>query len=701
MKLVRKALYLTGLVSACTTMNNPTPPLAKQLPHELSIHGDTRIDPFYWLNERENPEVVDYLTQENAYTQQMLAHTKPLQETLFQEIKGRIKEDDQSVPYLYNGYYYYTRYEVGKEYPIHCRKKESLTAPEEILLNVNELAEGHDYYQVGSLNISPDNKLLAYSVDTVSRRIYTIYFKNLETGELLVDQINNATPGFTWANTNQHGFYTTKDATLRACKIHRHTLGSAEPDPVVFHEADETFNVGVSKTKSREYLIIASSSTVADEFHYLSADNPLGEWKVFQARERGLEYGIEHFEDHWYIRTNYQKATNFKLMKCPLSSTTIENWQDVVPHRDEVLLEGIEIFKDYLVLDERSNGLSRLYIKPWNQTSGHYMEVAEETYSLGTGINPEFNTSLLRYQYTSLTTPSSTLEYHMEKRTTTVLKEQEIPGGYDKSRYASERVWATAADGKKVAMSLVYRKDLRKPEGNPTLIYGYGSYGYTIDAGFSVSRLSLLDRGFVYAIAHIRGGEYLGRQWYEDGKMLNKKNTFTDFIACSEHLLANNYAAKNQLFAMGGSAGGLLMGAVINMRPDLYKAVVAAVPFVDVVTTMLDESIPLTTGEFDEWGNPKEKVYYNYMLEYSPYDQVKPQDYPAMLVTTGLHDSQVQYWEPAKWVAKLRITKTDNNPLLLHCNMETGHGGASGRFEALKEVAMEYAFILDLAGVEK
>lgn len=679
--------------------SSPLPPLAKQIPHVHEIHGHQRQDPFYWLNERENPEVITYLEAENAYTKAMMANTEPLQETLFKEIKGRIKEDDSSVPYFLNGYFYYTRFEVGREYPIYCRKKDSLENPEEILLNVNELAEGHDYYQVAGLSVSPDNQLLAFGVDTVSRRIYTIHFKNLITGEELDDRIPNTTGGFTWAADNRTGFYTVKDAALRPHKIFRHTLGTAE-DAEIYHEADETFTCGVGKTKSREYILIASSSTLSDEYRILKADNPSGEFEVFRARKRGLEYGIDHFGNYWYIRTNKDQATNFKLMRCPLGKTAEENWEEVIPHRPEVLLEGIELFKDYLAVDERSQGLNRICIKPWDGSPEHYLDFGEETYSAYIGANPEFDSHVLRYGYTSLTTPGSVIDYDMLTREKTVKKETEIPGGYDKTQYASERIWATAPDGKRVAISLVYKKDLKKV-GNPLLLYGYGSYGATMDPGFSVSRLSLLDRGFVYAIAHIRGGQYLGREWYEDGKLLNKKNTFTDFIACGEHLIKEGYTSKEHLYALGGSAGGLLMGAVVNMRPDLFHGVVAAVPFVDVVTTMLDPSIPLTTGEYDEWGNPNEKEYYDYILSYSPYDQVQAKDYPAMLVTTGLHDSQVQYWEPAKWVAKLRITKTDNNPLLLHCNMETGHSGASGRFNAIKEVAMEYAFLLDLEGIRE
>ena len=690
--------------SKLTTMyqkTDITPPSAKKEKKELTIHGDTRIDNYYWLNQRENKEVIDYLNAENEYTTSMLSHTKSFQEKLFEEIKGRIKQDDQSVPYKENGYYYIARYEEGQEYPIYSRKKGSLDAPEEIMLNVNELAKPYSFYSVGGRAVSPDNKIIAYGEDTLSRRIYTIKFKNLETGEMLEDEIPGTTSSAVWAADNETVFYNLKDeTTLRSYKIMRHKLGTPISEDVeVFEENDETFVSFVYKTKSKKYIVIGSYATLSQEYRVLEADNPEGKFRVIQPRERKLEYGIAHFNDKFYIRTNLD-AKNFRLMETDENATTKENWKEVIPHREDVLLEGMDIFNDYLVLSERINGITQIRVRP---TAGeeHYIDFGEDAYLTYTSINPEFNTNILRLGYTSMTTPNSTFDYNMETKEFKLLKEQEVVGEFDKSKYQSERLYATATDGTKVPISLVYKKGFKKDGSQPLLLYGYGSYGSSMEPYFSSVRLSLLDRGFCYAIAHIRGGEEMGRSWYEDGKLLNKKNTFTDFIDCAEFLIESKYTNKEKLFAMGGSAGGLLMGAVVNMRPDLWKGVVAAVPFVDVITTMLDESIPLTTGEFDEWGNPKEKEYYEYIKSYSPYDNVEAKEYPAMLVTTGLHDSQVQYFEPAKWVAKLREMKTGNHPLLLHTNMEAGHGGASGRFKRYKETAMEYAFILDLVGINE
>ncbi|HSP11651.1 MAG TPA: S9 family peptidase [Salegentibacter sp.] len=678
------------------------PPKAQKIEKKLEFHGDVRIDNYYWMNDREDPEVIEYLKSENDYNDKMTAHTKEFQEKLFEEMKSRIKEDDESVPYKLNGYWYLTRFEKGYDYPIYSRKKESLDAPEELMFNVNEMAEGHDYYSLGGLNVSEDNKLVAFGVDTVSRRKYTIQVKNLETGEILSDKIENTTGGSTWAADNKTLFYTKKDdQTLRSYRIYKHVLGTdSSEDELVFEEEDETFNTYVYKSKSREYIIIGYSSTLTTEYRILKADDPTGEFKVIQDRERGLEYSISHFGDHFYVLTNMDDATNFKLMKTPVDATSKENWTDVIPHREDVLLEDIDIFKEYLVVSERNNGLNKIKVMKWDDEEEYYIPFDNETYTAYTSINPSFDTDVLRYTYNSLTTPTSVIDFNMKTKEKSVLKEQQVLGGkFDKDNYTSERIWATASDGTKVPVSLVYRKGLEKDSKNPVLQYAYGSYGSTIDPYFSSVRLSLLDRGFVYAIAHIRGGEYLGRNWYEDGKLFRKKNTFTDFVDVSKHLIEENYTSSDHLYAMGGSAGGLLMGAVVNMAPELYNGVIAAVPFVDVITTMLDDSIPLTTGEYDEWGNPNNLEYYEYMKSYSPYDNVKAQDYPNMLVTTGLHDSQVQYWEPAKWVAKLREFKTDNNKLLFHTNMEAGHGGASGRFEALKEVAEEYAFLLDLEGI--
>jgi oligopeptidase B len=629
--------------------------------------------------------------------------TEQFQKDLFDEIVSRIKQDDESVPYKENGYYYYTRFEEGKEYPIFCRKKENLEADEEILANVNEMAEGYAYYQVGGISISPDNRYMSLGIDTVSRRKYTIYIKDLETGKMLEDRIPLTTGGSSWAADSRTLFYTQKDdETLRSKAIYRHEMGTdASGDVLVYEENDETFSTFVYKTKSKKYMVIGSNSTLTSEFRFLPADDPEGEFKVVQPRERGLEYHISHYGDHFYIITNLD-AKNFRLMKTPVDRTGKENWEEVIAHREDVFLEGLEIFKDFLVLDERKEGLNHLRVMPWDGSEEHYIDMEEEVYSAGISVNPEFDSKLLRYRYSSLTTPNTVLDYDMEKREKTVLKQDEVLGGtFDPANYEARRIYATADDGKKIPMSIVYRKGVELDGTNPTLLYGYGSYGHTIDPGFRSYRLSLLDRGFIYAIGHIRGSQVYGRTWYEDGKLLKKMNTFTDFNDCAEHLIKENYTSPDHLYALGGSAGGLLMGAVINLQPELYNGVIAAVPFVDVVTTMLDEDIPLTTSEYDEWGNPNEKKYYDYMLAYSPYDQVEAKEYPNLLVTTGLHDSQVQYWEPAKWVAKLREIKTGDQQLLMYCNMETGHGGASGRFEQYKETAMEFAFLFSLEGISE
>lgn len=679
-------------------------PVAKIIPKKLEKNGDVRIDNYYWLNDRENPEVIDYLKKENEYYQKMTSHTKSLQDDLFKEMKARIKEDDSSVPYFYNGYYYITRYETGKDYPIYARRKGSLSAKEEILFDCNEMAKGHTYFHMGGLSISPDNKQVAFGVDIVGRRIYTIQVKSLLTDEVFADKIENTTGNSVWANDNKTIFYTRQDkVTLRSDKVYRHKAGSdSKKDILVYDEKDDTFGVEVSKSKSRKYIIIESGSTLTTEYRFLAADNPEGDFKVFQKRIRGLEYSVSHYGNHFYIRTNADKAENFKLMQTPENATEKSNWTVLIPHRKDVLLEDIEIFKDYLVVEERSNGLTKIQIRPWNGEGAYYLPFESETYTAYTTTNVDFETDVLRYSYQSMATPSSVIDFNMKTKAKTILKEQQVLGGkFDKENYTEERLWATAADGTKIPISVVYKKGLEKDGNNPTLLYAYGSYGASMDPYFSSTRLSLLDRGFVYAIAHIRGGEELGRHWYEDGKLLKKKNTFTDFIDCSKFLIAEKYTSAEHLYAEGGSAGGLLMGAVVNMAPELYHGVIAQVPFVDVVTTMLDDSIPLTTGEYDEWGNPNEKKYYDYMKSYSPYDNVTAKEYPNMYVSTGLHDSQVQYWEPAKWVAKLRALKTDKNMLFLDTNMDAGHGGASGRFEALKELAKEFSFLLDLEGIER
>ncbi len=695
-----------------------TIPLAEKQPVRLEKHDDVRIDNYFWMrlsDEQKNAEdkdaqtqkVINYLEEENTYYKEVTKHTKVFEESLFEEMKGRIKEDDASVPYKENGYFYSTRYETGKQYPIYSRKKGHLEAAEEVLFNVNELAKEYDYFQLGGLNVSPNNKLAVFATDTVSRRQYFLKIKNLETGEIYDDLIENTTGGSVWANDNKTIFYTKKDpVTLRSEKIYRHILGTpTSEDVMVFHEKDDTFGTYVTKSKSNQYIIIGSYSTVSSEAQYLDANKPTGAFTILQSRVRDLEYDVAHFGDHFYLLTNKDAAINFKLMKTPVSKTGQENWVDVIPHREATLLEDFSIFKDYLVLEERTNGLSKVRIKRWDAREDYYLPFTEETYSVGVYSNPDFDTDTLRYSYNSFTTPNSVIDFNMNDRSKDIKKEQEVLGGkFQKENYLSKRIWATARDGKKVAISLVYHKDTELTKDTPILQYAYGSYGYTIPDSFSTTRLSLLDRGFVYALAHIRGSQYLGREWYEDGKMLHKKNTFNDFVDCSKYLIQQAHTSPAHLYAMGGSAGGLLMGAIVNMNPELYNGIIASVPFVDVISTMLDDRIPLTTGEYDEWGNPNDKAYYDYIKSYSPYDQVVAKEYPNILVTTGFHDSQVQYWEPAKWVAKLRALKTDTNLLLLDTNMEAGHGGASGRFDALKETAKMYTFFLaleDKLGLEK
>ncbi len=707
---IEKPTTITYKESMLSQKKDIKAPVATVTPHELIAHDDTRIDNYYWMKlsdeqklaktpDASTQKVLDHLNAENAYRESMTGHLKGFQETLFEEIKGRIKQTDTSVPYKHNGYFYITKYEEGKEYPIFTRKKESLEHTEEVMLNVNELAEGYDYYNVSGRAVSPDNSILIYGEDTLSRRQYTLKFKNLATGEMYDDVIKNTTGGATWANDNKTVFYTRKDDALRSFKIFKHKLGTdANVDTEVYHETDETFGTYVYKTKSKKYLIIGSYATLSAEYRILEADNPDGEFRIFQPREKNLEHSIYHFEDKWYVHTNKDKAINFKVMTTPENATAKENWKDLIAHRDDVLVESIELFRNHVVIDERVNGNRSIRVMT-KDGKEHYVDFGEDAYTSYSSINPDFDTNILRLGYTSMTTPNSTYDYDMDAQKLNLLKQQEVIGDFDKNNYASERVYATAKDGTKVQISIVYKKGFAKDGTRPVLLYGYGSYGNSIDPYFSSVRLSLLDRGFAFAIAHIRGGQEMGRMWYEDGKFLKKINTFSDFIDCGEFLVNNGYAAKDKLFAMGGSAGGLLMGAVINMKPELWEGVVAAVPFVDVVTTMLDETIPLTTGEYDEWGNPNDPKYYHYMKSYSPYDNVEKKDYPAMLVTTGYHDSQVQYWEPAKWVAKLRELKTDDNPLVMYCNMDTGHGGASGRFERYKETAMEYAFLLDMAGL--
>ena len=677
---------------------NILPPKAKKISKILEIHGDERNDPYFWLKERENPEVIQYLEEENAYAEAMMKDTEDFQQLLFDEMKARYKKDDESLPYFFNEYWYIVRFEKGKEHPLFTRKFQTLENEEELLLDVNVLADGQKFFEVGSVAVSSNNKLMSYSSDNMGRRIYEINFQNLETGEILQDVIGNTTGKAVWANDNEHVFYIRKDDSLRAFQVFLHQLGTdSSQDVLIFHEDDDTFDVNVFKTKSLEYIFISSSSTISDEQRFIPADNVMADWKIIQPRIDDLEYSVEHYQDEFYIISNADDAINFKISKTKVANPGIENWIEVIPHREDVLLEGFEIFKNYLVLEERKEGLLQIKIIDTNDNSFHYLPFSDPTYTAYIGLNLEFNTEKLRFGYTSLTQPSSTFEYDMKERTTHLLKQQEVLGeDFLPENYVSERIWATARDGKKVPISLVYHKDTVKSAETPLLIYGYGSYGHTIDASFSNVRLSLLNRGFIYAIAHIRGGEYMGREWYEDGKMLFKKNTFFDFIDAAKYLVKENYTSEKHLYAMGGSAGGLLMGAVINYEPELFNAIVAQVPFVDVVTTMLDETIPLTTGEFDEWGNPKDKEYYDYIKSYSPYDNIEAKNYPHILITTGLHDSQVQYWEPAKWTARLREMKTDTNILIFKTDMSSGHGGASGRFESLKEDSLEYAFLMKL-----
>ena len=684
-----------------------TPPVAEMKAHETGMHGDKRNDEYYWMADffskgPDSSKVVDYLKAENAFLDTMMAGSRKFRDDLFTEMKGRIKEKDESVPVFSNGYFYYTRSEEGEQYFKYCRKKGALSAPEEILLDVDAMAKGHPYYSATGFNVSPDNKLLAYGVDMVSRRQYTLHIKNLETGEMMSDVIFPASGESEWGNDNTTLFYTaTNPKTLLSEKIKRHTLGTdAKKDVVVYAEKDKSNYIAVGKTKSDKYIIIASSATMSSEYRILDADKPLGNFEVFQPRLKDVLYDIDHQNDKFLIVTN-KDALNFRLMETPLTNTGVENWKEVIPTRKDVLLEGIDVFKDFLVVTERKNGLLKLRIRNNKTNDEHYVDFGEAAYTAYAGSNPEFNTKTLRYIYTSMTTPNSVYDYNMETKAKELKKRQEVVGGYNPEEYVTERLYAKSKDGLEIPISLVYKKGFEKDGNAPLLLYGYGSYGNSLDAGFSSTRLSLLNRGFVFAIAHVRGGQEMGRQWYEDGKLFKKKNTFDDFIACGEFLIKEKYTSSTHLYAEGGSAGGLLMGAIANLRPDLWHGIIADVPFVDVVTTMLDESIPLTTNEFDEWGNPKNKDAYDYMKSYSPYDNVDKKAYPNMLVTTGLHDSQVQYFEPAKWVARLRTHKTDKNVLLLKINMEAGHGGASGRFEYLKEIALQYAFLFALEGVEK
>ena len=711
---MKQLLILLSVIFLTSCMNNSvTPPIAEKQPYEMIKHNDVRVDDYYWMRltddqkkaenyDEKTQKVVDYIDNENIYTQESLKHTNKFQDKLFDEIVGRIKKDDESVPYFSNGYFYYTKYEPGKEYAINCRKKGTLDSDEEIILDQNILADGKDYFAVGGWSVSPNNEWLAYSTDYVSRRIYTVHFKNLLTGETIQNAISNSSGSVAWANDNRTVFYTSKnDVTLLSEKIWRHKLGSdSKSDKMVYHEKDDTFYNGVYRSKSGDYIIIYNQSTLVSDFHILNADKPDGDFVNFSPREKEHEYSIDHYQDKFYIISNWD-AKNNRLMETSETKTSKKNWKEVIPHRDDVHLLDMEIFKDHLVINERKDGLRGLRIIHQKTGKDEYLDFGESTYTSRISTNREFNTNVLRYSYSSMLTPSSTYDYNMDSGQLTLMKQQEVVGGYDQNNYESERLYAIARDGEKVPISIVYKKDLKKVESQNLLLYAYGSYGSTIDPYFSSVRLSLLDRGFVYAIAHVRGGQIYGRKSYDDGKMLNKKNTFYDFIDAGKYLINEGYTDKDQLFIEGGSAGGLLIGAVVNMEPDLWKGAICAVPFVDVVTTMLDATIPLTSGEWDEWGNPEEKEYYDYMLSYSPYDQIENKAYPNMLVTSGFFDSQVQYWEPLKYVAKLRDNWAGDNRLYLHMNMDAGHGGKSGRFRRYREVALEYAFVLDLAGIKE
>jgi len=690
-----------ALNARCNRGEQVEPPVAQVVPVTLEKHGHVRTDNYYWLRERENPDVRKHLEAENRYTAAVMAHTETLQNKLFEEFKGRIRQTDMSVPYKKDGYFYYTRMEEGKEYPIYCRKK-ALDAQEQLILNVNRVAAGHKFCRVRAPEVSPNGTLLAYGVDTAGRRFHTIHFQNLETGEHLPDLIPDTTESMVWANDNKTFFYIKQHpTTLRHYRLYRHVLGTdPAEDELVYEEKDETYDCLIFKTKSKKYMMLVASHIASTEFRYLEADDPRGTWKLFLPRQPEHEYYVDHYQDHFYVLTN-REAKNFRLMKTPVAQTAVENWTEVLPHRKDVLLEGFEIFRDHLMALERKNGLLQLHIRPWSGQGEHSVDFGEAAYTVYPTDNYEFDTAVARYEYTSMTTPRSIYDYDMTTREKKLLKREEVLGGFDPANYLTERLYAPATDGARIPVSLVHHKNLRKDGTNPLFLEGYGAYGSSSDVGFDPFVISLLDRGFVCAIAHIRGGAELGRDWYNQGRLLNKMNTFTDFIACGEHLVRQKYADPQREFAEGASAGGLLIGAVINLRPDLFRGVIAKVPWVDALTSSLDESIPLTTTEYDEWGNPNERQFYDYILTYSPYDNVRARNYSNVLALTSFEDSQVQYWEPAKWVAKLRAKKTGRNLVLLKTEFEASHGGVSGRYKQYRQRAFEYAFMLDLAGIRQ
>lgn len=691
------ALAVLFSCSVRPSMNEPEAPMAQRIEEQMVMHGDTRIDFYYWMRDKTNPDVIDYLNAENEYLNRKMSHTQDLQETIFNEMLGRIKQDDSSAPFYENGYYYYTRYEEGGDYPYYCRRKGSMDAPEEIIINAPELATRYAYFRVGTYDVSPDNTKLAFTVDTLGRRQHTIFINDLSSGSTSTTGIGYAAGDVEWAADGNTLFFTTIDPnTLRYDNVRRFNTSSSGEPQVVYYEPDETYYyMNVSKTKDNRYLVINCRSSVSNEIRILDSNDPSGTFQVFQPREKDQEYSIEHYNNKFFVLTNYQ-AQNFRLMETPDNNTGRSNWREVIGHRSDVLLENIEVFSNFLVLQERTKALPHLRVIHQNGNE-HYIDFPEEAYNTYINVNKEMDTEVFRYSYTSLTTPTTVFDYNMSSRDQSKVWQQTVLGDYNQENYITRRMYVDARDGARIPVTLLYGKntDINRP--NPLLQYGYGSYGINMNPSFNSNLISLIDRGFVYAIAHIRGGQEMGRQWYEDGKFLNKINTFNDFIDVSEYLVQNNLTSPEQLFAMGGSAGGLLMGAIVNDRPELFKGIIASVPFVDVVTTMLDESIPLTTAEYDEWGNPNDKEYYDYMLSYSPYDNVTEQAYPNMLILSGLHDSQVQFWEPTKWTAKLRQYDTGDNLLLLQTNMEAGHGGASGRFRRLREIALQYAFLIDLA----
>lgn len=697
------AALLAAPAAAQTARPLPPPPVAAERPRVDTLHGDVRVDPYFWLRNREDPATIAYLEAENAYTDSAMAHTQALQETLYQEILGRIQQTDLSVPTREGGYHYYSRTVEGQSYPIYARRRGSMEAPEEVILDMNAMAEGHDYFTLGAFSVSPDHRLLAFSVDTTGAEHFTLMVKELASGRILPDRIERVHFGATWAADNRTLFYTRTDHAQRPDRIFRHVLGTdGSGDAMVFHEPDVLFRVGIGRTKDDRWLVLSSSSFTTSEAHVVPADRPDAGFRVVEPRTPGLLYSLTHQDGRFLIRTNADGAGNFKLMETPVERPGRASWRDRVPHRDSVLLDGFDVFRDHLVLYERREGLRQIRVMDVRTGEDHSISFEEPVFTASPGANPEYDTRILRFNYQSMVTPSSVYDYDMAARTRELRKRTEVLGGYDPSLYRSERTWARAADGTRVPVSLVYRAPLERDGTRPLLLYAYGSYGSSTDPTFSSANLSLLDHGVVYAIAHVRGGQEMGRWWYDQGKMLNKMNTFTDFVAVAEHLVAEGYTSPARLAARGGSAGGLLMGVVANLRPDLFRAIVADVPFVDVINTMADASIPLTTGEWEQWGNPvASEEEYRYMLSYSPYDNVEAKRYPAMLVTTGLNDPRVAYWEPAKWVARLRATKTGDDLLILRTHMGAGHGGSSGRYAALRETAFRYAFILDQLGAAR